>query len=113
MRKLSVRSISWFEEVEDGIFDKTSLSGSGVGGRAAALWISSAEGGCDERGPPPAVGGRATTTGDGDLGGVSGGAGIFVPAVRETLTGVRVRKDLRRELSMFTAPRYRGEGKLG
>lgn len=113
MWKLSVRFMSLFEEVEVDIFARPSLSGSGVGGRAVALRISSAEVGCEERGPPPAVGGRAVRTGDGDLGGVSGGAGIFVPAVREKSTGVRVRKDLRRELSvaMSTVPRCRGEGR--
>lgn len=96
MRKLSVRPMSWFEEVEVDIVASTSSSRSGVGGRVA-LWMSSAEVGCEERGPPPAVGGRASGIGEGDLGGVSGGAGMFVPAVREKSTGVRVRKDLRRE----------------
>lgn len=96
MRKLSVRSMSWFEEVEVDIFVRTSCSGSGVGGKFT-LRMSSAEVGCEERGPPPAVGGRASGIGEGDLGGVSGGAGMFVPAVREKSTGVRVRKDLRRE----------------
>ena len=98
MRKLSVRSMSWFEEVEVDIFLSASFSASGVGG-SVALRMSSAEQGCDERGPPPAVGGRASgiCAGEGDLGGVSGGAGMFVPSVRENSTGVRVRKDLRRE----------------
>ena len=96
VRKLSVRSISWLEEFEVDIFAKASFSGSGVGG-SVALRMSSAEVGCDERGPPPAVGGRASGIGEGDLGGVSGGAGMLVPSVREKSTGVRVRKDLRRE----------------
>jgi hypothetical protein len=95
VRKLSVRRLSWFEEVEVDIFVRTSCSGSGVGGRVA-LRMSSAEVGCDERGPPPWVGGRASGIGEGDLGGVSGGAGMLVPSVREKSIGVRVRKDLRR-----------------
>ena len=97
MRKLSVRSMLWCEELEVDIFVKVSFSGSGVGGSSVALQMSSAEVGCEERGPPPAVGGRASGIGEGDLGGVSGGAGMFVPSVREKSTGVRVRKDLRRE----------------
>lgn len=96
MRKLSVRSMSWLEELEVDIFASCSFSGFGVEGRVA-LRMSSAEVGCEERGPPPAVGGRASGIGEGDLGGVTGGAGMFVPAVREKSTGVRVRKDLRRE----------------
>ena len=103
VRKLSVRSMSLlmslFEEVEVDAFVSGSFSGSGVGG-SVALRMSSAEVGWDERGPPPAVGGRASGIyeGEGDLGGVSGGAGIFVPSVRENSTGVRVRKEeLRRE----------------
>lgn len=40
--------------------------------------------GCDERGPLPGVGGRGVS------GGVSGGAGIDVPSVREKLMGVSV-----------------------
>lgn len=52
-------------------------------------WMSSAEVGCDDKGPPPAVGGRAEASGE--AGGVSGGAGMFVPAVREKSTGVRLR----------------------
>ena len=105
VRKLSVRSMSLFEEVEVDIFASGSFSfsfsfsGSGVCG-SVALRISSAEVGCDERGPPPAVGGRASgmNEGAGDLGGVSGGAGMFVPSVSENSTGVRVRKEeLRRE----------------
>ena len=101
VRKLSVRSMSLLEDVEVDIFasGSFSLSGSGVGG-SVALRMSSAEVGWDERGPPPAVGGRASGIyeGEGDLGGVSGGAGMFVPSVREKSTGVRVRKEeLRRE----------------
>lgn len=103
VRKLSVRSMSLFEDVEVDILASGSFSfsfsGSGVGG-SVALRMSSAEVGCDERGPPPAVGGRASGIyeGEGDLGGVSGGAGMFVPSVRENSTGVRVRKEeLRRE----------------
>ena len=92
VRKLSVRSMSLFEEVEVDTFASCSFSGSGVGG-SVALRMSSAEVGCDERGPPPAVGGRANGICDGDLGGVSGGAGMFVPSVRENSTGVRVRKE--------------------
>lgn len=104
VRKLSVRSMSLFEEVDvdifaSGSFSGCSFSGSGVGG-SVALRMSSAEVGCDERGPPPAVGGRASGMCAGDLGGVSGGAGMFVPSVRENSTGVRVRKeDLRRDWS--------------
>jgi len=90
VRKLSARSVSWLEEVEVDIFASASVSGSGVGGKME-LWMSSAEVGCDDKGPPPAVGGRAERTGDGDSGGVSGGAGMFVPAVREKSTGVRLR----------------------
>lgn len=41
--------------------------------------------GCDERGPLPGVGGRGVS------GGVSSGAGIEVPSVREKLMGVKVR----------------------
>jgi hypothetical protein len=81
--------------------------------------MSSAEVGWDERGPPPAVGGRASGIGENDLtdmGGVSGGAGMFVPAVREKSTGVRVRKDLRREwwarLAMMNRRGYRDGSKL-
>ena len=40
--------------------------------------------GCDDRGPFPGVGGRGVS------GGVSGGAGIDVPSVREKLMGVSV-----------------------
>lgn len=95
MRKLSARSVSWLEEVEVDIFASCSVSGSGVGGKKL-LWMSSAEVGCDDKGPPPAVGGRAETSGEGDreedsCGGVANGAGIFVPAVREKSTGVRLR----------------------
>jgi hypothetical protein len=64
VRKLSVRSMSLFDEVDvdifaSGSFSGCSFSGSGVGGNVA-LRMSSAEVGCDERGPPPAVGGRAS-----------------------------------------------------
>ena len=41
--------------------------------------------GCDESGPFPGVGGRGVS------GGVSAGAGIDVPSVREKLMGFRVR----------------------
>ena len=94
VRKLSARSVSLLEEVEVDIFASTSVSRSGVGGKME-LWMSSAEVGCDDKGPPPAVGGRAETSGEGgdlgDWGGVSNGAGMFVPAVREKSTGVRLR----------------------
>lgn len=40
--------------------------------------------GCEDRGPFPGVGGRADSTG------LSGGAGIEVPSVKEKLTGVSV-----------------------
>ena len=40
--------------------------------------------GCEDRGPFPGVGGRGVS------GGVSSGAGIEVPSVREKLMGVRV-----------------------
>lgn len=92
----------WSEDVVLATFASSSVSGSGVGGKALRL-TSSAEVGCDERGPPPAVGGRALRTGEGDLGGVSGGAGMFVPAVREKSTGVSVRKDLRLEAILTCA----------
>jgi len=67
-----------------------SFSSSGVGGKAPG--ISSGVVGCELRGPPPAVGGRGEYVA-GVSGGVSTstGAGMFVPAVREMLTGVRVR----------------------
>lgn len=95
MRKLSARSVSWLEEVEVDIFANVLVSRSGVGGKKL-LWMSSADVGCDDNGPPPAVGGRAETSGEGDreedsAGGVSGGAGMFVPAVKEKSTGVRLR----------------------
>jgi hypothetical protein len=94
VRKLSARSVSWLEEVEVDIFASVSVSRSGVGGKKL-VWMSSAEVGCDDNGPPPAVGGRADESGEedreGDMGGVSGGAGMFVPAVREKSTGVRLR----------------------
>lgn len=96
VRKLSVRSMSLlmslFEEVEVDTFVSGSFSGSGVCG-SVALRMSSAEVGCDERGPPPAVGGRASGICAGDFGGVSGGAGMFVPSVKENSMGVRVRKE--------------------
>jgi hypothetical protein len=40
--------------------------------------------GCDDRGPFPGVGGRGVS------GGVSSGAGIWVPSVKEKLIGVNV-----------------------
>jgi len=84
--------MSLFEEVEVDTFVSGSFSGSGVCG-SVALRMSSAEVGCDERGPPPAVGGRASGICAGDFGGVSGGAGMFVPSVKENSMGVRVRKE--------------------
>lgn len=95
VRKLSARSVSWLEEVEVDIFASVLVSRSGVGGKKL-LWISSADVGCDDNGPPPAVGGRAVTSGEGDReddwgGGVVNGAGIEVPSVREKSTGVRLR----------------------
>ena len=96
VRKLSVRSMSLpmslLEKVDVDTFASGSSSGSGVGGSVAQR-MSSAEVGCDERGPPPAVGGRASGICGGDFGGVPVGAGMFVPSVREKSTGVRVRKE--------------------
>jgi hypothetical protein len=59
VRKLSARSVSWLEEVEVDIFASWSFSRSGVDGGKKLVWMSSAEVGCDDKGPPPAVGGRA------------------------------------------------------
>lgn len=85
--KLSVRSMMWFDDAELDRFADSSFSGSGVGGNSPGM--SSADVGCDERGPPPAVGGRAEARGD--FGGVYRGAGMLVPAVRERSMGLRVR----------------------
>lgn len=63
--------------------------------------MSSCDGGWEDRGPPPAVGGRAELAGE--WGGESGGAGILVPAVREKSTGVRERMDLRLLESLLAA----------
>jgi hypothetical protein len=73
VRKLSARSVSWLEEVEVDIFASWLFSVSGVGGKKL---MSSAEVGCDDKGPPPAVGGRAETSGEGDRADDSAG-GVF------------------------------------
>lgn len=72
----------------------SSFSGSGVGGNAPGT-VSGVVG-CEFKGPPPGVGGRAVYAA-GVSGGVStcAGAGISVPAVREKSTGLSVRNDLR------------------
>jgi hypothetical protein len=77
VRKLSARSVSWLEEVEVDIFASwlVSVSVSGVGGKKL-LWMSSAEVGCEDNGPPPAVGGRAETSGEGD-GEFDSAGGVF------------------------------------
>ena len=69
----------------------SSFSGSGVGGKAPGNTGSGLVG-CEFKGPPPAVGGRAVYVA-GVSGGVStcAGAGMLVPAVREKSTGVSVR----------------------
>lgn len=51
-----------------------------TGGKAGDLGV-----GCDDSGPLPGVGGRGVS------GGLSSGAGIWVPSVREKLTGVSVK----------------------
>lgn len=53
------------------------FSGSGVGGKAPGMEFV----GCEERGPPPGVGGRWSNAGV--IGGESGGGGMLVPEVKE------------------------------
>lgn len=53
------------------------FSGSGVGGKAPGMELV----GCEERGPPPGVGGRWSNAGD--MGGESSGGGMLVPEVKE------------------------------
>jgi hypothetical protein len=94
IRKLSILSLATGGTdvaVDVDILSSGSFSGSGVGGYAPG--ICSGVVGCEDKGPPFAVGGRAKYVGD--AGGESSGAGMSVPAVREKSTGVRERNDLR------------------
>lgn len=86
-KRLSVRVwIEWAPSVVDidCLFELCVTSGSGEGGHAPGIiWCV----GCEVSGPP--VVGRVRDLGPsrGVMGGVSSGAGMFVPSVREKSTG--------------------------